>query len=44
MKALKAFFARLFGRKQEPKDYAWDNLDYGKPSNKGDDFRKQNEV
>ena len=44
MKSLKEFFARLFGRKTDPKEFAWDKQDYGKPSNAGDDFRKQNEV
>jgi hypothetical protein len=43
MKALRAFFARLFGKKN-PQQVAWDNLDYGKPSTANDEFRKQNEV
>lgn len=44
MKALLEFFARLFGRKKNPDKIAWDNLDYGKPSDAGDEFRKKNEV
>lgn len=44
MKSIRAFFARLFGRKKPPEEYAWDSYDYGKPSDAGDEFRKKNEV
>ena len=40
MKALFNFFSRLFSRNKTN----WDELDYGKPSTAGDDFRKNNEV
>ena len=40
MKWLSQLFSRLFSRK----DKKWDELDYGKQSNAGDDFRKNNEV
>ncbi len=40
MKALFSFFSRLFGRRKTE----WNELDYGKPSTAGDDFRRNNDV
>lgn len=40
MNWFKTLLSKLFGKK----DSKWDEANYGKPSNAGDDFRKINET
>ncbi len=43
MQWLSQLLAKLFKREKEKK-VAWDTLNYGKPSDSGDEFRDKNNV